>query len=175
MEETQGKPASKLMVLESFGKAKQVSLEVYNIEYALSRLVDAKTVNPITYPELEHVFNEAYRDLKKAISQVGYLLTQAQKSMEDAKADVILGSYKAYITEYPKEANADTRNAFLTRDDAYAAALDRIAQMKALESNFDGKIKVMENVCRYMRKQMDLVLRSGMSAKDYYNTQNQRR
>lgn len=159
------------LVLAPFGRAPELRLEMGIIRAAEKRLIEAKTVNPITYVDLEHSFNEAYRELKRHLANVGYALSQAEKDLNDAKANVILGSYKEYVTQFPKEANADTRNAFLTRDEAHTAALDRVAQLKAVEANFDGKIKVMENVCRYMRKQMDLVLRSGLTGKDLYNTQ----
>lgn len=165
---------SSLMVLPAFGKAPALKMEMANIRTAERRLIEAKTVNPFTYADLEHTFNEAYRDLKKHIAAIGYSLTMAQKSLEDAKADVILGSYAEAMKDKPKSHDTlDMRNAYLTRDEAYSAALERIAQLKALESNMDGKIKVMENVCRYMRKQMDLILRSGMTNKDYYSTQNE--
>jgi len=64
--------------------------------------------------------------------------------------------------------------AFFMRDSSYTAALDRIAQLKAFECFVDGRIKVMENVCRYMRKQMDLVLRSGLSNANLYVTHGNR-
>lgn len=159
------------MVVPQFGKSPELRLEMKNIREAEMRLIEAKTVNPITYVDLEHTFNESYRDLKKHLASIGYAITMAQKSLEEAKADVILGSYADYLLGKPKSAdNSDMRNAFLTKDESYNAAYDRLAQMKALEANFDGKIKVMENVCRYMRKQMDLVIRSGMSNADYYLT-----
>lgn len=164
--------SSSLMVLPAFGRAPELKMEMKNIREAEQRLIEAKTVNPVTYVDLEHTFNEAYRDLKKHIASIGYSLSMAQKSLEDAKADVILGSYAEAMKDKPKSHDTlDMRNAYLTRDPAYSAALERIAQLKALEANLDGKIKVMENVCRYMRKQMDLILRSGMSSKDYYITQ----
>lgn len=163
---------SSLMVLPAFGKAPELKMEMSNVRYAEQRLIEAKTVNPFTYADLEHTFNEAYRDLKKHVASIGYSLAMAQKSLEDAKADVILGSYAEAMEGKPKSHDTlDMRNAYLTRDPAYSAALERIAQLKALEANMDGKIKVMENVCRYMRKQMDLILRSGMSNADYYVTQ----
>lgn len=172
MSEEQGSEIpSSLMVLPAFGKAPALKMEMKNIRYAESRLIEAKTVNPYTYSDLEHTYNEAYRDLKKHVASIGYALEMAKKAMEDAKADVILGSYAEFLVGKPKSTdNMDLRNAFLTRDAAYSAALDRIAQLKALESNLDGKIKVMENVCRYMRKSMDLILRSGMTSKEFYNT-----
>lgn len=160
------------MVLPAFGRAPELKMEMKNIREAEARLIEAKTVNPVTYADLEHTFNEAYRDLKKHIASIGYSLSMAQKSLEDAKADVILGSYAEAMKDKPKSHDTlDMRNAYLTRDAGYSAALERIAQLKALEANLDGKIKVMENVCRYMRKQMDLILRSGLTAREFYITQ----
>ena len=174
MSDQQGAPEipSSLMVLPAFGKSPELKIEMKNVRFAESRLIEAKTVNPFTYSDLEHTYNEAYRDLKKHIASIGYALAMAQKALEDAKADVILGSYAEFMEGKPKSHDTlDLRNAYLTRDPAYSAALERIAQLKALEANFDGKIKVMENVCRYMRKQMDLILRSGMTNADYYVSQ----
>lgn len=161
-----------LMVLPAFGKSPALKMDLKNIQYAESRLIEAKTVNAFTYSDLEHTYSEAYRDLKKYIASIGYAIAMAQKSLEDAKADVILGSYADFMAGKPKSHDTlDLRNAYLTRDPGYTAALERIAQLRALEANMDGKIKVMENVSRYMKKSMDLILRSGMTNKDYYNTQ----
>lgn len=161
-----------VMVVPTFGKMPEMKLDMAKIREADLRIIEAKTVNPSTYADLEHTFNESYRDLKRHLSTVGYAIAMAQKALEEAKADVILGSYAELMKDKPKSYDTlDLRNAHLTRDAAYSAAIDRLAQMKALESNLDGKIKVMENVCRYMRKKMDLILRSGLSNTDYYSTQ----
>lgn len=162
---------TKALVLKPFGNTPEISMELEPIREAEMRMHEAKMVNPITYVELEHVYNEAYRVLKRHLSTIGYQITQAQKAMDQARADVILGSYADFMHGKPKSHdNADLRNAYLMRDADYLAALDRLNQMKAIESHFDGKIKTLENVCRYMRKQMDLILRSGLSGSDLYNT-----
>jgi hypothetical protein len=161
-----------IMVLPAFGKVPILKLDMKNVRLAESRLIEAKSVSPFTYPELEHTFNESYRDLRKHIASIGYALVMAKKSVEDAKADVILGdAYAEFLAGKPKSKdNSDTRNAFLARDPAYSAALEREAQLNALSSNLDGKIKVMENVCRFMKLQMNLLLRSGVSNSNYYVT-----
>lgn len=162
---------SNALVIPAFGKSPELSLEMGKIREAESRIIEAKTVNPITYADLEHSFNESYRDLKRHLAAVGYQIAMAEKILEETKATVLLDRYPEYLEGKSKNHdNADTRRAFMARDADYSAALDRLNQMKALEANFDGKIKVMENVCRYMRKQMDLILRSGLSNKDYYIT-----
>lgn len=165
-------PATDVMVIPAYRKSPELKLDMVNIRTAERRLIEAKTVNPSTYADLEHSYNESYRDLKKYMASIGFAIVMAEKSLEEAKADVLLGSYADLMKDKPKSHDtSDMRNAYLTRDEAYNAAFDRVAQLKALEANFDGKIKVMENVCRYMRKQMDLILRSGLSAADWYVTQ----
>lgn len=156
------------------GKLPGFVLELNNVREAERRLIEAKTVNAITYADLEHTFNEAYRDLKRHLATVGFHLAKAEQHLEEVKADILLDRYPEYLkANEVKRSNdsADLRKAFMSRDVVYKAAIDRIDQMKALQANMDGKIKVMENVCRYMRKQMDLVLRSGLTGAAIYNTQ----
>ena len=159
------------LVIPAFGKSPALSFDMSNIREAEKRIIEAKTVNPSTYAELEYVFNSSYRDLKRYLSAIGYQISLAEKAMEEAKADVILDKYPEFMKDRHKsQDNADMRKGFLMRDSAYLLALDRYNQLQAINSNFDGKIKVMENVCRYMRKSMDLILRSGLSNNNLYVT-----
>jgi len=160
------------LVIPAFGKVPALRLGMNKIKEAESRYTEVQLVNPSTYVELEHVFNESYRDLKQYVSSVGYNLGLAKKAAEEAKADVILGSYQEYLKDKPKyHNNTDLREAFLAKDPAYSEALEKVEQLKALESHLEGKIKVVENVCRFMRKKMDLILRSGLSDSALYSTQ----
>lgn len=161
------------LVLPAEGKIPELRLEMAKVVEAEHRILEAKTVNPVTYVDLESCFNESFRDLKRHLSSIGYQLDLASKAMEIAKSDLLLDKYPEYLesNNFKKsQDNGDLRMAFFMRDPAYNAALDRINQLKALQSNLDGKVKVMENVCRYMRKQMDLILRSGLSGRDLYLT-----
>ncbi len=152
-----------VLVIAAFGKSPALAMEMDKIRNAENRFLEAKTVNPSTYADLEHDFNESYRDIKRHLSSVGYHLTLADKALRQAKADVILGSYAEFMKGKPKyQDNSDLRDAYLMKDDAYTKALDRIAQLKAVESNLEGKMKVIENVCRYMRQKMYLVSKSGI-------------
>jgi len=149
--------------LPAFGKTPTLRLEMGSIREAESRFLEAKNVNPSTYIDLEHTFNESYRDIKRHLSTIGYHLTLADKALREAKADVLLGSYAEFMQGKPKSHdNADLRDAFLIKDPVYLAALDRVNQLKALQSNFEGKQKVIENVCKYMRQKMYLISRSGV-------------
>jgi hypothetical protein len=154
--------------LSPFGKSPAMKLEMDSIREAESRYVEAKTVNPITYSDLEHTFNQSYRDIKRHLSTIGYHLTLAEKALREASANVILGAYAEHMIGKPKyQDNAHLRDAFLMRDPDYVGALDRINQLKALQSNFEGKMKVVENVCKYMRQKMYLISKSGMDPNLY--------
>jgi hypothetical protein len=159
------------LVLAPFGKSPQLRLEMSTIREAEKRLIEAKTVSPVTYADLSHTFNESYRVLKQHLSNIGYQLLLAEKALEAAKADVLLGSFLEFMADKPKiQDNGDTRRAFLTRDPIYNEALDRINQLKALQSNFEGKIKVLENVVSYMKQKMYLISKSGLGNDSLYVT-----
>lgn len=153
---------SQMLMLPAFGKSPELKLDVTNIRLAETRYIEAKTVSPSTYADLEHAFNESYRDLKKHLSNIGYQLTLAQKALREAQGAVILGCYAEYLKDKPKSMDSTKlQDAFLIKDPDYVKALDRINQLEALKSNFDGKVKVVENVCKYMRQKMYLISKSG--------------
>jgi hypothetical protein len=160
------------MIVPGFAGTADLVFTMDKITTAEMRLPDIQTVNPLTYVELEHLINDAYRDLRRYLSQIGYQITQAEKQVELAKADVLFGSYADFMKDKPaSKDNGDARAAFFARDPAYQAAKERVAQLKALESHFDGKIKSLEKASSYMKKKMDLVIRSGLSSASLYTTQ----
>jgi hypothetical protein len=166
---------NKVLVIPPFQRSPELKIDLSRVRDAESRIIEAKTVNPSTYKDLEYTFNEAWRDLKRYLSALGYEVAMAEKAMEDARATVFLDTYPEFMAGKPKSHdNADMRKAFLSRDTEYSLALDRFNQLKAVESMLDGKAKSFENICRYMKKSIDLVLRSGLSSSDLYNTYNRK-
>lgn len=164
-----------VMTLPSFGKTPQITLDMHKTREAEQRFIEAKTVSPVTYADLEHSFNESYRELKRHTSTIGYQIAMAEKALKQAKSTFLLDKYPDLMKDRPKSHdNADLRDAFLMRDEDYVLALDRLNQLKAVESFVDGRIKVIENVCRYMRKEMDITIRSGLTDRNLYNTQGKR-
>jgi hypothetical protein len=159
------------MVIPGFQGSPPIVMPIAATRESEARFIEVKTVNPITYTDLEHTFNESYRELKQHLATIGYQLEMAKKALRNAQSRVMLDLYPDFIKDKPKTYdNSHVRDAFLMRDKEYADAIDRIAMLTALESFMDGRIKTVENVCRYMRKRMDLVLRSGLSGADLYNT-----
>lgn len=150
--------------LPKFRDLEAVRVSLSATKVAESRLLESRTVNVLTYNDLEYCFNEAYRELKANMATVGYQIVRTENELQKSRASAILDKYPEFIKDKGAKAdNAATRDAFLSRDPDIIEAKDRLDSLKALEVFIEGRIKVMENVCRFMRKQMDLTIRSGSS------------
>lgn len=149
------------LTIPGFGFTSDLTLNVSNIKEAEKRLVEARVVNPTTYSDLEYVYGEGYREAKKYLSLVGYEITRAQKKVEDVKSVAILDSYPEFLVNKKLKDSAQIRDAYFNSLPDYNKSLDRVNMLRAVENLLEGKVKVFENVCRYMRKEMDLVIRSG--------------
>lgn len=155
------------LTIPSFGSSPQIVLDISAIREGENRLIEAKVVNPATYSELEYVFNEGYRNARSHLSVVGYEITKAQKALREAKSRCILDEYPEFLKENKLKDNATVRDAFLERQHDFVTAQDRIDMLLAIQHLLEGKIKVFENVCRYMRKEIDIIIRSGVDPNKY--------
>ena len=149
------------LTLPPFGSRPPIVMDISKIREGEKRLIEAKVVNGATYSELEYTYNEGYREAKKYLSVIGYELTRAQKALRDAKSEFLLDRYPEELKKIELKDSVSLREAFLEKEPNYVAAQDRIDMLKAIESLLEGKIKVFENVCRYMKKQIDIENRSG--------------
>ena len=84
-----------------------------------------------------------------------------QKAIRQIKSQYLLDEYPDFLRDSKVKDSTATKEAFLERKEDYVKAMDRLALLNAIESLFDGKIKVFENVCRFMRKEIDIQMRSG--------------
>lgn len=151
-----------------FGTLSDIRVDLTKTREAEGRLREAQHVGPSSYANLEYTFNESYRELKTGLAAVGYKLALAEKELKLAKSEVILDKYPDFIKDKPRSMdNTHTREAFVNKDESVIKAQDRVDMLKALEATLDGKIKVMEKVCAYMKKSIDLVIRSGISSNKY--------
>lgn len=157
------------MSIPQFGHLPSVVLDVTKIYEAEKRLHEAQVVNPGTYSNLEFIYNEGYREARRHLSVIMYQITQAEKAQREAKSVALLDEYPAFLKEKGHKDSAQIRDAFLERYKPYVDAQDRIDMLKAMESLFEGKVKVFENTCRYMKKEMDLIIRSGVDPNKYLN------
>lgn len=162
---------STVLTIPAFSGSSALSLDISKTREAESRFHEIQTVSLITYVELEHTFQESYRELKRHYATINHELAKAEKELRLAKATVLLEKYPEYMATKPRvQDNADTRDSFMVRDEQYAASLDRINMLKAIHSFVDGRIKGLENACKYMRKQVDIVMRSGMVGGNIHNS-----
>ena len=155
------------LTIPEFGSTPELKLDFTAIKEGENRLIEAKVVNGGTYSELEYTYNEGYRQAKRHLSHIGYEITRAKKAVREAKSKAILDLYPDFLKEAKLKDNATVRDAFLERQSDFVAAQDRVDMLTAMESLLEGKIKVFENVCRYMKKEMDLIIRSGIDPNKY--------
>jgi hypothetical protein len=155
------------LTIPQFGKLPQLVLDMTKISNGENRLFEAQVVNPATYSELEYVFNEGYREAKKHLSQIGYQITRADKALREAKSIALLDEYPTFLKEKNIKDSVQIRDAYLERVKDYTDAQDRIDMLRAVESLLDSKVKVFENTCRYMKKSIDLIIRSGVDSNKY--------
>lgn len=165
------------MVIPSFGTFPAQNFELKAIREAEERLQEASRVNPANYSDLELTFNQAYRALKGHLSQAQFALDMTEKQLELTKSTLLLDEYPEWISKFMEEKKlnksfdtTETRKAYLMKNKDYVDALDRIAQLKAVIASFEGKVKVFERACSAMKKQMDLLIRSGISGANLYVT-----
>lgn len=156
------------LAIPAFDDRPVVTLGLGGVKEGERRLIEARVVNPATYSDLEYSFNEGYREAKKNLSVIGYEITQAERILRRIQSELILDEYPAFLKEKGLKDNATIRDAFLVRNKTYVDAQERINMLKAMESLMDSKVRVFENVCRYMRKKMDLLIRSGSTDPNKY-------
>ena len=153
--------------LPAFGSTPPLVLDVSLTKAAEARLYEVQVVNPSTYSNLEFVIGVGYRECKRHISVIGYQITLAEKALRTAKSIALLDEYPVFLKTKNIKDSAQIRDAYLETCDDYKSAQDRIDMLKALDSLIDGKIKVFENTSRCMKKQMDIILRSGIDSNKY--------
>lgn len=144
-----------------------VSVSFQKTQEGIARLVEAKYVNPSTYTELEFTYGEGYRECKTSLSNIGYFIARTEQAIRAIKSGYLLDEYPAFRKEKGLSDNAANRDAFLEAQEDYRNAVERLDQLKALETFVEGRVKIFENVTRYMRKQMDLIRNSGIDPNKY--------
>ena len=155
------------LTIPQFGSLPQMTLDLTKIKEGEDRLYEAQNVTVISYSNLEYVFNEGYREAKKHLSQVGYQITRAEKALREAKYRALLDENPFFLKDRNMKDSAQIRDAFLETVKDYTEAQDRIDMLNAMLALMDGKIKVFENVCRFMKVEMNLCARSGVDPNKY--------
>lgn len=156
------------VILPEFRALPAVRVSLTALKEAERRIIETKTVNVSTYNELEHTMNSAYSELKRNLSVVGYQILKTEAELDKSKATAMLDKYPEFLKDKSaKFDNAAIRDAFLARDEQVSEAQERLDSLKALQMFMEGRVKVMENVCQYMRNTIKIVTRSTMNSNMY--------
>jgi hypothetical protein len=159
---TENNKVGTVMTVPSFGHCKELRLNMSSWESAMARFHEAQNIVPANYSSLEFTFQEAWRESKKNAIAVGDALKKAKQNVEEIKADVVLTEIPKMLKELPKsQNNADFRRAVLTKNENYKAANEHLEKLEAMLEHFESHMKIMENVSRFLKKQMDYIIRNG--------------
>lgn len=111
------KGESAALVIPPFKGSPALSLNIAKTREAEARFVEAKSVNPITYADLEHTFNESYRELKRHMATVGHEITKTEIALRQAKSVAMIDKYPEFMNGKSKsQDNSDMRDSFLIKD-----------------------------------------------------------
>ena len=146
-------------MIPSCGLRPEVHLDMSLIYQGEHRLVEARTVNPAIYGDLEILFTQGDAQARKLYSIVGYELAMAKKMLRAIKSEIILDDWQDYKKEHKLTENATNRDAFLERNSKFVEIQDHIDMLTALETLLEGKTRIFKEVRTYMRKQIDILLR----------------
>jgi hypothetical protein len=131
----------------------------------MDRMNEAQRLVPGNYTSLEFTFQEAWREAKRNAIQIGDAVKKAKQNVEEIKADIILTDIPELLAEkgLPKTANnSDFRRAVMAKNEDYKKANEHLEKLEAMLEHFESNMKVMENTARFLKKQMDYFIRSGV-------------
>lgn len=155
---------SVVVTLPAFRNLPSVDLDFSRLKESEKRMLEAKIVTPSTYSDLEMMFSDAYREVKRNLATVSYQIMKTEQELNRTKSVVLLDEYPEFLKDKPaKYDTAMVREAYISRNPLVQESQDRLDSLKALEIFLDGRVKVLENVSRFMKKQMDLTMASGSS------------
>jgi hypothetical protein len=152
------------MVVPAFGHCQELRLNVGGWHTAMSRMKEAQYLVPSNYSNLEFVFQEAWREARNNSIRVGDAIKKAMQNVEEIKADILLTEIPKILETMPKNTNnADFRKAIFTKNVDYQKATEHLEKLQAMLEHFESHMKIMENTSRFLKKQMDYFIRSGVS------------
>lgn len=157
------------LVIPGFGETPKLELVLNFTREGENRTKEAKDVTPVTYTDLESCFSAAWRELNTHLATLGFQIGVAEEALETAKSTFLIDDYPEIIKDMKKsQDSADLRKAYLMRYKPYTEAMERINMLKAMQALLEGKLKNFERTSSYMKKKMDLIIKSGLSNANLY-------
>ena len=151
-----------VMTVPAFKHCKELKLHIGGWESAVKRLPETINMVPANYSSLEFSFQEAWREAKRNAIQVGNAVKLANQNIEEIKSDIILDEIPELMKERPKSKdNVDFRKAVFARNEDYKLALEHLNKLEAMLLHFESHMKSMESTSRFLKKQMDYIIKNG--------------
>ena len=153
-----------MIVVPAFMHCIEMKLNMVDWTVAINRFPEAKNVVPAMYSDLESDFQAAWRESKKNAIAISAGILKAKQNVDEIKADIILDDIPEALKELPKSANnADFRNAIMNRNEGYKKAVEHLGKLETMLQHFESHMKTLENTSRFLKKQMDYIVRNGSS------------
>ena len=130
----------------------------------MTRLHEVQNLVPANYSSLEFTMQEAWREAKANAISIGDAVKRANQTIEEIKADIVLDEIPKLLEEkkLAKSANnADFRRAVMAKNQDYQLALIHLEKLESMLMHFESHMKTMENTSRFLKKQMDYIIRNG--------------
>lgn len=151
-----------MIVVPAFKHCKELRLDTSSWESAKSRMKEVQHLVPGNYSSLEFAFQEAWREARRNAIITEDAVKKAMQNVEEIKADIVLTEIPKMLEQMPKSANnTDFRKAIITKNTDYKEAMEHLEKLQAILAHLESNMKVMENTSRFMKKQMDYIIRSG--------------
>lgn len=151
-----------MLVVPAFKHCKELRIDTSGWEAAKARMSEVQHLVPANYSSLEFTFQEAWRESRRNAIMTEDAIKKALQNVEEIKADIILTEIPKLLEEMPKGANnTDFRKAVITKNEEYKQANEHLEKLQAILAHLESNMKVMENTSRFMKKQMDYIIRSG--------------
>ena len=151
-----------MLVVPAFKHCKELRIDTSSWETAKTRMSEVQHLVPANYSSLEFVFQEAWRESRRNAIMTEDAIKKALQNIEEIKADIILTDIPKLLEEMPKGANnTDFRKAVITKNEDYKQANEHLEKLQAILAHLESNMKVMENTSRFLKKQMDYIIRSG--------------
>jgi predicted Zn-dependent protease len=151
------------LVVPAFKHCKELRLDNSSWELAKSRMREVQHLVPSNYSSLEFTFQEAWREARRNAIMTEDAVKKALQTIEEIKADIILTEIPKLLEDMPKNANnTDFRKAVITKNSDYKQATEHLEKLQAILAHLESNMKIMENTSRFMKKQMDYIIRSGV-------------
>ena len=145
-----------------------LSVEISHLKEAEARLPEIRTVSPATYAELESVFGKAYREQKAQVRKIEMHILKVKAEIIRLSGVCIFDKYPTFLEQRPKiKDSTDTRARFIENDPDVVMYKERLGNLEIISKICGDKVQEMENAYKVLRRQIDLVVKSGVPFKLY--------